>query len=131
CRVKICVVIPSFYPASIYGGPIFSAYHTCKELATQGVDVFVSTTNANGNKKLEVVPNRLVRLRERFFVKYYDDAIIGRFSWRFILSVWKDIRACNVVRIEDIFSSYIPPSLLYARLFRKPMLISARGVLSE
>jgi len=129
--VKVCVISPAFYPAIVYGGPIFSIYHTCLELAQQGKDVFVSTTNANGNKKLEVVSNRFVRLGEHFFVKYYDDSIVGRFSWRFVLFVWKDIRACNVIRIEDIFSSYIPPSLLYAKLFRKPTLISARGVLSK
>jgi len=129
--VKVCVISPAFYPAIVYGGPIFSIYHTCIELAQQGMDIFVSTTNANGNQKLEVVPNRFVRLGERFFVKYYDDSIIGRFSWRFVFFVWKDIRACNVVCIEDIFSSYIPPSLLYARLFEKPTLISARGVLSR
>jgi len=129
--VKICVVTPSFYPATIYGGSIFSTYHTCAELAAQGVEVFVSTTNANGGKKLDVVPNRAIRFGERFFVKYYDDTIVGRFSWRFILAVWQDIKACDVVRIEDIFSTYIPPSLLYAKLFSKRMLISPRGVLSK
>ena len=128
--LRVCVVVPSYYPASIYGGPIFSIHHTCKELALQGVEVFVSTTNANGNGKLEVEPNCFVRLGECYNVKYYDDTIIGRFSWRFIAFVWKDIRVCDLVRIEDIFSTYIPPSLFYARLFRKPILISPRGALS-
>jgi glycosyltransferase involved in cell wall biosynthesis len=130
-RVKVCVISPAFYPAIVYGGPIFSIYHTCIELAKQGMEIFVSTTNANGKGKLEVTPNRLVRLGERFFVKYYDDTIVGRFSWKFALLVWRDIRACDVVRIEDIFSSYIPPSLFYAKLFGKPTLISPRGVLSD
>ena len=129
--MKICVVTPSFYPAIVYGGSVFSTYHTCAELAAQGVDVFVSTTNANGRRKLDVVPNRAIRFGERFFVKYYDDTIVGRFSWRFVAAVWQDIKACDVVRIEDIFSTYIPPSLFYAKLFAKRMLISPRGVLSK
>lgn len=129
--MKICVISPSFYPAIVYGGPIISAYHTYEELAKLGVEIFVATTNANGKKKLEVEPNRYIPLKDRLFVKYYDDVVIGRFSWRFVFSVWQDIKGCDLVRMEDIFSTYIPPSLFFARLFRKPVLISARGVLSE
>lgn len=129
--MKVCVITPSFYPAMVYGGPIISVYHTCVELAKLGVEVFVATTNANGTKKLEVEPNRYLPFNDHFFVKYYGDTVIGRFSWRFVVSVWRDIRGCDLVRVEDIFSTYIPPSLLFARLFHKPVLISARGVLSE
>jgi glycosyltransferase involved in cell wall biosynthesis len=67
----------------------------------------------------------------RYRVKYYHDTVVGRFSWRFILSVWRDIRDSDLVRIEDVFSTYIPASLLYASLFRKPVLISPRGVFSR
>lgn len=129
--MRVCVVTPSFYPAMVYGGPIVSTYHTYAELAKQGFDVFVSTTNANGKTKLDVVCQRFLQLNDRFYVKYYDDTVTGRFSWRFILSVWRDIKVSDVVRVEDIFSTYIPPSLIFARLFAKPMLISARGVLSR
>jgi glycosyltransferase involved in cell wall biosynthesis len=128
--VSVCVVVPSYYPATIYGGPIISIHSTCRELAKRGVEVFVSTTNANGNKKLAVKPNDVVQFDERYRVKYYDDTIIGRFSWRFMVAVWRDIRSCNLVRIEDIFSSYIPIALFYAKLFRKPFIVSPRGSLS-
>jgi len=127
--MRVCVISPAFYPATVYGGPIVSIYHTCLELANLGVDVFVSTTNASGTKKLDVQKNRFIRLRDRLQVKYYDDTIIGRFSWRFTCAVWGDIRSCDIVHIEDIFSTYIPPSLLFAKLFKKPILISPRGVL--
>jgi glycosyltransferase involved in cell wall biosynthesis len=129
--MKVCVIIPAFYPAIVYGGPIISTYHSYEELAKLGVEVFVATTNANGKKKLEVKPNTPITFSDRFFVKYYDDTVIGMFSWRFVFSVWQDIKGCDLVRVEDIFSTYIPPSLFFARLFRKPVLISARGVLSK
>ena len=51
--IKLLVVIPSFYPATIYGGPIFSSLYVSKELAKNNVLVNVSTTNANGKSKLE------------------------------------------------------------------------------
>lgn len=129
--MRVCVVTPSFHPAIVYGGPIVSTYHTYSELAKQGLEVFVSTTNANGRTKLDVECQRFLKLDDRFFVKYYDDTVVGRFSWRFVLGVWKDIEACDIVRVEDVFSTYIPPALIYAKMLAKPILISARGVLSE
>ena len=129
--MRVCVVSPSFYPAMVYGGTIVSAYQTYSELARQGLEIFVSTTNANGTSKLDVVPQCFQKLEDRFFVKYYDDTVIGRFSWRFVTLVWRDIKVCDLVRVEDIFSTYIPPSLLYAKMFGKPTMISARGVLSR
>lgn len=129
--MRVCVITPAFYPAIVYGGPIVSIYHACVELSKLGVEVFVATTNANGMKKLDVEPNRYIAFNDHLFVKYYDDTVIGRFSWRYIFSVWQDIRGCDLIRVEDIFSTYIPPSLVFARVFRKPILISARGALSK
>lgn len=127
--MKVCIIVPSYYPASVYGGPIVSIHECSMKLCSLGIDVDVSTTNANGSCRLDVVPNVYHKFQEGYRVKYYYDTVIGRFSWRFIISVWNDIRRCNIVKIEDIFSTYIPPSLLYVRLFRKPFIISPRGVL--
>ncbi len=129
--MKVCIVVPSYYPATIYGGPIVSIHECARQLCALGIEVDVSTTNANGDCRLNVTPNVYYTFQENYRVKYYNDAIIGRFSWRFIISVWRDIRRCNAVKIEDIFSANIPPSLLYAKLFRKPFIISPRGVLSK
>lgn len=128
--MKVCIVVPSYFPAIVYGGPIVSIHQCSKELSLMGIEVRVSTTNANGNSKLEVVPNVFHHLQKNYNVKYYDDTVIGRFSWRFVALVWEDIRRCDVVKIEDVFSTYIPPSLIYAKLFRKPVIISPRGALS-
>lgn len=128
--MKVCTIVPSYYPATVYGGPIVSIHRCSIQLSTLGIEVNVSTSNANGGSKLDVVPNVFHKFQDNYHVKYYDDTIVGRFSWRFIVSVWKDIKQCDVVKIEDIFSTYIPPSLLYAKLFRKPFIVSPRGVLS-
>ena len=39
--MKLVVVIPYFYPAYIYGGPVFAAYHLCQKVAENGVNVDV------------------------------------------------------------------------------------------
>ena len=49
--MRICLISHSFYPATCYGGPIFSTYELCKEIARLGFSVYVSTTNANGSSQ--------------------------------------------------------------------------------
>jgi len=129
--MKLCVVVPSFYPAFIYGGPIVSIHNTCRALADLGVEIFVSTTNANGVGKLDVPVNQFQRLAENYYVKYYDDTIVGRFSWQFSFNIAEDIRACDVVKVEDIFSTYVPITLFFSMLYKKKVMLSVRGVLSK
>lgn len=43
------------------------------------------------------------------------------------LNIWKDIRQAELVHIQAIFSTPTPISLLCAKLFKKPMLLSPRG----
>lgn len=129
--MKLCVVVPSFYPAFIYGGPIISIHNTCQALADQGVEVFVSTTNANGESKLNVPVNQFQQLAKNYNVKYYDDTIVGRFSWQFFFNIAADIKACDVVKVEDIFSTYVPITLFFSVFYKKKVMLSVRGVLSR
>ena len=48
--MKICLVSSSFYPAIFYGGPISSTWDLSKKLGEKNIEVYVSTTNADGNK---------------------------------------------------------------------------------
>ena len=63
--MKINLIIPSFYPATIYGGPIFSTLHTCKELAKlENININVSTTNTNMHSKLDVETNKDIKFED-------------------------------------------------------------------
>lgn len=129
--MNVSLIIPSFYPAIRYGGPIFSTYHTCSELAKiNGVDIHVSTTNTNMVRKLDVVTNRWLPLNG-FRVKYYNETIVDKLSLPLIFNVWKDIREADVIHIQSIFNTPTPISLLYSVLFRKKVLLSPRGSLGE
>jgi glycosyltransferase involved in cell wall biosynthesis len=129
--MKISLIIPSFYPAFIYGGPIFSTYHTCSELAKlNDIAIRVSTTNTNMHSKLSVVTNKWLPLND-FYVKYYNETIIDKFSLSLFFNVWKDIRKADVIHIQSIFNVPTPISLTYAKLFRKKVLLSPRGSLGE
>ena len=128
--MKINLIIPSFYPATIYGGPIFSTLHTCKELANlENININVSTTNTNMHDKLDVETNKDIRFEDNFYVKYYDETIINRFSFQLLINIWKDIEKSDIIHIQGIFDTPTPISLFYAKLFNKPVLLSPRGSL--
>jgi glycosyltransferase involved in cell wall biosynthesis len=128
--VKINLIIPSFYPATIFGGPIFSTLHTCKELAKlDDVNINVSTTNTNMHDKLDIETNKDIRFEDNFYVKYYDETIINRFSFQLLINIWKDIKKSDIIHIQGIFDTPTPISLFYAKLFNKPVLLSPRGSL--
>ena len=58
--MNICVVSHSFYPATSYGGPIFSTYDLCRKLADLGFNIYVSTTNANCGNRLDVDTSKFI-----------------------------------------------------------------------
>jgi len=128
--MKINLIIPSFFPAVIYGGPIFSTLHTCEELAKiDDVEVFVSTTNTNMHSKLDVPTNQWQQFASRFFVKYYNETKVDKFSFELLFKVWRDIKNADVVHVQYIFSTPTPIALFYAKFFNKPIVLSSRGAL--
>jgi glycosyltransferase involved in cell wall biosynthesis len=128
----LTIIIPSFYPAVVYGGPIFSTLNTCKELSKlDSVTVNVSTTNTNMTNRLDVVPNRYLELEKNLNVKYYNETIVGKFSSRLFLNIWRDIKVSDVVHIQAIFNTPIPISLFFVRFFKKPAVLTPRGALGS
>lgn len=128
--MKIVVVIPSFYPAVVYGGTIFSSLNTCKALVHMGNEVYVSTTNTNMHNRLDVPANRWTDV-EGIQVKYYNETVVDKISLPLLSRVWKDIRRADVVHIQAIFNTPVPAALFYARLLNKPVLLSPRGVMGD
>jgi glycosyltransferase involved in cell wall biosynthesis len=126
--MKINLIIPSFYPATVYGGPIFSTLHTCKALSKlENIEVFVSTTNANRDNKLDVEVKKWIKFENNFFVKYYNETKIDRISFSLLFNVWRDIKKSDVVHLQGIFSTPTPMVLLYAKVLQKPIVLSPRG----
>ncbi len=129
--MRICLVTSSFYPATFYGGPISATWDLSKKLAQRGINVCVSTTNANGSKKLDVECDRYLEKQVNFFVKYYDEQIINKLSLSFIFGIWSDIRKSDVVYIQYLFHYTVFFSLLISVIQAKKIIICPRGSLSE
>lgn len=129
--MNINLIVGTFYPAVSYGGPIFSTLYTGRELARLGNKVYVSTTNANGEENLNITTNKFIQYETNLFVKYYGGANYRAFSWPLIFNIWKDIKRCDIVSLQGMFSCYIVVSLWYASVFKKPVLLSPRGSLGD
>ena len=126
--MKINLIIPSFYPATIYGGPIFSTLNTCTELSKiNNLEVYVSTTNANMTTRLDVETNKFIELEKNLYVKYYNETIINKLSISLLLNIWKDMKNSDVVHLQGIFSTPTPIVLFYNIFLKKPLILSPRG----
>ena len=129
--MRICVIVPSFYPAVFYGGTVFSIHESLKLFSNKKFEIFVSTTSANGKTRLKVKKNIFLKLKKNYFVKYYFDEIINRFSFSFLFGIWEDVKKSNIVYIQDIFSIFAILGLLASRIYNKKCIIAPRGSLSE
>lgn len=128
---KIAYICPSFYPAIKYGGPIYSTLQTCENLSKLDIEVYVSTTNTNVDSKLWIKPNIFIKQNTNFYIKYYNETIIGILSIKLLFNVWKDIKKADLVHIQAIFNSPVPIALFYGSFFKKPIILTPRGALAE
>ena len=128
--MRICLVSSSFYPATFYGGPISATWDLSKKLTDEDIEVFVSTTNANGNRKLDYLANKFIKKHENLFVKYYNEQILNKFSLQFILGIWSDIKKSDVVYIQYIFHYTVFFALIFSVLQNKRIIVCPRGSFS-
>jgi glycosyltransferase involved in cell wall biosynthesis len=128
--MRICLVSSSFYPATFYGGPISATWDLSKKLAEKGIEVYVSTTNANGSKKLDVECNKYLKKEENVFVKYYNEQITNKFSLSFLFGIWSDIKKSDIVYIQYLFHYTVLFSLLFSVFQKKKIVACPRGSFS-
>lgn len=129
--MRICLVSSSFYPATFYGGPISATWDLSKEIARNNIEVYVSTTNANGFKQLNVNTNKFIKKKENLQVKYYNEQIINKFSIAFIFGIWSDLKKANIVYIQYLFHYTVLFSLVFSAIQNKRIIICPRGSFSQ
>lgn len=129
--VKILHVIPSFYPAHRYGGPIQSVYDLCRHTVAQGNDVRVLTTTADGPDQV-LYPDTTVRfLPGSIEVKYCSRLAADSVSASLIRSLPHSVRWADVVHLTAVYSFPTIPALLAAKVANKPVVWSPRGSLQR
>jgi glycosyltransferase involved in cell wall biosynthesis len=77
---RILHVVPTYYPAVRYGGPIRSVHGMARALAMRGHEVQVYTTNMDGPDTLDVPTDRPVNL-DGVAVHYFPVPALRRLAW--------------------------------------------------
>lgn len=129
--MKILLISPSFYPATYFGGPIYSTYEFAKALCRMNINIRVVTTNTNGGGKLGIDTGVFNNLENELPVKYYKSIDSRGTSLSMLFNLWKDIKEIDVIYLISIFSPPTPVTLIICKFFNKKIIITPRGQLGK
>lgn len=132
--MRILHVVPTYLPATRYGGPIYSVHGLCRALVRRGHDVDVFTTNVDGELDSDVpigVPVSLDGVR----VYYFAADSFARLGRRMYVSramrtaVAERLSTYDVLHLHSVF---LWPTYVAARAAQRahvPYIVSPRGML--
>jgi glycosyltransferase involved in cell wall biosynthesis len=127
--MRLLHVVPTYLPATRYGGPIFAVHGLCRALARRGHEVHVFTTNVDGGGVSDVpldCPVEMDGVRVHYFASqfrrlYYSAAM--RKALRGFVPL------CELVHVHSVF---LWPTSAAARIAARagvPYVVSPRGML--
>ena len=142
--MKVLQVIPYFYPALQYGGPISVVMGLSKACAQKGHHVTVATTTANGASELEVEANTTLKMHnfeviyfkrlrwERVFaaIPYLGQSVGFFYSPALLDYLLREVQSFDVVHVHEIFCY---PAITAAKIARRkkiPCFVHVHSVLN-
>jgi glycosyltransferase involved in cell wall biosynthesis len=131
--VRILHVVPTYLPATRYGGPIYAVHGLCRTLVLRGHDVSVYTTNVDGPDDSDV-PLATPVDRDGVKVRYFPTArtAVARrlyFSPRMGAALRQNVRDFDLIHLHSVFLWPTFAAARQASAARVPYLISPRGML--
>ena len=128
--MRILHVVPTYYPAVRYGGPIRSVHGLAVALSRRGHDVHVYTTNVDGPYNLDVPTDRPVLL-DGVAVHYFPVPALRRLYWAPALA--RRMRAAidefDVVHLHSVFLWPTWAAARTAAAAGVPYIMTPRGML--
>ena len=127
--MRILHVVPTYLPATRYGGPIFAVHGLCKALAARGHEVSVFTTNVDGAGSSDVPLNEPVEL-DGVHVHYFAPSLRRLyFSLPMRRMLHKSVSGFDRVHAHSVFLWPTAAASHAAHAQRVPYVISPRGML--
>lgn len=129
--LRILHVVPTYLPATRYGGPIYATHGLCKALASLGHDVSVLTTSVDGPIDSDVPHQTPVEI-DGVKVTYFRSRRLRRiyFAPEMLRAFAHEIPLVDVVHLHAV---YLMPGSAAARVaarVRVPYILSAHAALS-
>ena len=128
--VRVLHVVPSFYPAISYGGPIYSVLNLCLNLGKLGCEVKVLTTDANRDSRL-TPQEQQDPLLDPLRVQFCRRVGRGMISPELLQRLPGEIGVADIVHLTGVYNFATFPVLLSTQLRRKPLVWSPRGALQR
>lgn len=129
-KLRLLQVIPSYYPAVRYGGPIRSVHALCAALVRRGHQVSVYTTNIDGDDNLDVPLGSPVDM-DGVLVHYFPVGAIRRLCRSPALGrqLRRTVANYDLVHLHSVFLWPTYSAARAAHRARVPYIISPRGML--
>jgi glycosyltransferase involved in cell wall biosynthesis len=130
--VRVLHVSPFFAPAWVYGGLPEAAYQFARHLAGAGAAVRVLTTDANGpGKKLDAAAKAAYAHRDGIEVRYCARVVRQSVSLDLLGALPEQVRWAGVVHLHAAYSFPTIPTLLAARMLKRPVVWTPHGALQR
>jgi glycosyltransferase involved in cell wall biosynthesis len=130
--VRVLHVTPFFAPAWVYGGLPESAYQFARHLARAGVTVRVLTTDANGwGQRLDAASMAAYAHRDGIEVRYCARVARQSVSLELLGALAEQVRWADVVHLHAAYSFPAIPTLLAARMLKRPVIWTPHGALQR
>ena len=130
--MKILFLIPSYKPAYVYGGTIVVIAMLAEKLVTEGHDVSVYTTAANGSEELDVnygVETNVDGVKVTYFKRITGDHThISPSLWK---NLYQNVNKFDVVHIHSWWNPLIIGAALICKLKGVKPIFSPHGMLSS
>ena len=128
--MRLLHVVPTYFPAVRYGGPIHSVHGLCAALAVRGHDVHVFTTNVDGPSDSAVPLGHPVDM-DGVKVWYFPSRRLRRLYWSPAMGrvLKQEVGRFDLVHLHSVF---LWPTWAAARAARSravPYVLSPRGML--
>ncbi len=125
--MKILHVVPTYYPAFVRGGPIWSVHNLNKALVKRGIDVTVYTTDLDIP---ETTPRNCEVVVDGVKVWYFPASFRPwQYSCEMHRALRENMKDFDMVHVTSVFLSASTLGARYAKKFGKPYIISPRGSL--
>ena len=130
--MRILHVIPTYLPATRYGGPIYSVHGLCKSLVAKGLDVDVLTTNIDGNVESNVELGKPVMV-DGVRVYYFPVSLLRRLYYapRMKEYLVNAIKNYDLIHLHSVFLWPTNMAAAIARQHNIPYVLSPRGMLDK
>jgi glycosyltransferase involved in cell wall biosynthesis len=129
-KFRILQVVPTYFPAVRYGGPIRSVHSLCKALVERGHEVHVFTTSVDGPSDLDVPLASPVNM-DGVLVRYFPVRWLRRLYWSGLMrsTLKREVASFDLLHLHSVF---LRPTWAAARAAHSagvPYLVAPRGSL--